>query len=142
MSGFVFKYYQKCKQTKQKTTRAMDSVDLDTIFDDIKKVLISNGWDKPLPIQFLENHYKDSCKRELSSDCMTFGLSVEDFIVRSDIFRLFLNHGKTHVYLAPEKLEQPLPAPTSNVQPPKRFKRKKKRQNDVSFYCSNVIDIV
>lgn len=111
----------------------MDSVDLNTIFDDIKKILVSNGWDKPLPMQLLENRYKNSCQRELTTDCARFGLSVDDFIVRSEIFRLYLRSGKTHVYLAPEKMEQPLPAPTVVTQPPKRFKRKKKRQSDVSF---------
>lgn len=112
----------------------MDPAVLDTIFEDIKKILLANGWDRPLLIQTLENRYKNNTKRELKDDCSKYKLSVDDFIVRSEIFRLFLKHGKTHVYLAPEKLDQPIPAPTVAPQPPKRFKRKKKRQADVSIF--------
>lgn len=103
------------------------------IFDDIRKILLANGWDRPLHLDTLENRYKINTKRDLLTDCMGYGLSVDEFIIRSVYFRLFLKFGRTYVYLAPEKIEEPLPAPTVTQNQNKRFKRKKKRKIDVRF---------
>lgn len=121
-----------------------DSNFLDTIFEDIEKILLANGWDRPLLLQSLENRYKLNTQRELATDCLRYGLSIDDFIFKSEIFRLFLKYGKTHVYLAPEKMDQSLPPTVLDL--PKRFKRKKKRQTDVRILrrkfvhvCCNIL---
>uniref|UniRef100_A0A336LRC3 CSON001812 protein n=1 Tax=Culicoides sonorensis TaxID=179676 RepID=A0A336LRC3_CULSO len=91
-------------------------------------ILLQNGWDRPLLVETLEQKYKINTNRDLSCDCSLYRFSVEDFIVRSEIIRLFLKNGKIHAYLAPEKLEQPLPPPTVPPEPPRQFKRKRKNR--------------